>query len=289
MMSGMSRDLARVRVEYAERIRALAGVRSEALVRAFATLPREDFVGPGPWQILRADAVGRGYEATPDADPRLIYDNVLVALDPARQLNNGEPASLARWLDSLELTPGERFLHVGCGVGYYTAIAAFALRPGGSAVGLEIDPDLAARARANLEATDANARIATDAAEIANETFDAIFVNAGATRPEASWLDALRPDGRLLLPLTVDTDRPTLGIGMMLLVRRAADGWPARFTSPVGVFHCAGARSSGENDALLDALRGGGHEAVRRLRRDDHAAGADCWLHGAGFCLSRRS
>jgi protein-L-isoaspartate(D-aspartate) O-methyltransferase len=117
------------------------------------------------------------------------------------------------------------------------------------------------------------------------ESFDAIFVNTGATRPAAVWLDALRPGGRLLLPLTIDMGR--LGIGWMLLGRREPGDWPAHFTSPVGVFPCAGARTPAENDALRDAFERGGHERVRSLRRDDHAADADCWLHGAGFCLSR--
>jgi protein-L-isoaspartate O-methyltransferase len=31
----------------------MVGLQSEALVRAFASVPREDFVGPGPWKLLR--------------------------------------------------------------------------------------------------------------------------------------------------------------------------------------------------------------------------------------------
>jgi len=95
--------LAQIRREYAQKVCALAGVRSGALADAFAAVAREEFVGPGPWQILRLPEVTR-YETTPDADPRRIYDNVLVALDASRNLNNGEPAALARWLDAL----GER-------------------------------------------------------------------------------------------------------------------------------------------------------------------------------------
>ena len=113
---------------------------------------REDFLGPGPWQILRLSELGRGYEQTPDDDPRHLYDNVLVALDAGRNLNNGEPAALLRWLDELALAPGERVLHVGCGVGYYTAIAAAAV-PAGSVVGVELDPRLAELARRNLART----------------------------------------------------------------------------------------------------------------------------------------
>ncbi len=43
------------------------GLRSETLVRAFASVPREDFVGPGPWKVLRPPDVWR-YEVTPDAE-----------------------------------------------------------------------------------------------------------------------------------------------------------------------------------------------------------------------------
>ena len=105
------------RREFAEKSRGLAVLRSDRLVRALASVPRQEFVGPGPWQILRPSEFGRGCVATPDADARRLYDNVLIALDASRQLNSGEPAALARWLDSLALAPGDRFLHVGCGVG----------------------------------------------------------------------------------------------------------------------------------------------------------------------------
>jgi protein-L-isoaspartate(D-aspartate) O-methyltransferase len=50
----------------------------------------------------------------------------------------------------MSTAPGDRFLHIGCGVGYYTAIAARAVLPGGSVVGVEIDPQLAERAKLNL-------------------------------------------------------------------------------------------------------------------------------------------
>src|SRR5262249_14723421 len=130
--------LSLARAAYAEKIRGLASLRSPALFRALSRVPREEFLGPAPWRVLTLADLGSGYRET--SDPAELYDNVLVGLDPGRRLNNGEPAGLLRWLDSLELRPGERFLHVGCGVGYYTAIAAEALRPGGRALGVELDP-----------------------------------------------------------------------------------------------------------------------------------------------------
>jgi protein-L-isoaspartate(D-aspartate) O-methyltransferase len=104
-----------------------------------------------------------------------------------------------------------------------------------------------------------------------------------------NWLDSLGNEGQLLLPLTVDVPMPNVGLGNMLLIVRRAESYAARFVSPVGVFHCAGARTSGGNDLLKAAYQGGGHEEVRSLRRGDHSPNAQCGVHGRGFCLSRLS
>ena len=83
---------------YAEELRAVAELRSEALVQAFATVRREAFLGPGPWKILSLKH-GMGppeYRPTPDANPEHLYHNVAVAIDAARMLNNRQPSALAR-------------------------------------------------------------------------------------------------------------------------------------------------------------------------------------------------
>src|SRR5262249_4352034 len=118
-----STHLERTRSGFPERLRRGGGVRSPALAGALGPGAPEDFVGPGPWKILVPPNLWT-YRDTPDGDPRHVCDNVLVALDASRRLNNGEPAALARWLDTLDLAPGDRVLHLGCGVGYYTAIVA---------------------------------------------------------------------------------------------------------------------------------------------------------------------
>jgi len=272
---------------FAEKIRTIAALRSDGLVRALASVPREEFVGPGPWQIVPPSEFGRGYTTTPNADPRHLYDNVLVALDPSRHLNNGEPAALARWLDSLALRAGDRLLHIGCGVGYYTAIAAEAVGPGGNVVGVELDRGLAARARENLRRWQNVTIVSGDGGQRQAGAFDAIFVNAGATEPISWWLEALDVGGRLLLPLTVDYPMESHGAGHMLLIGRHAAGYSARFVSPVGIYHCAGARTAEGNDLLKRAYLKGGHNCVRELRRQEHPHDAQCWLHAPGFCLSR--
>lgn|SRR5262245_39224410 len=279
-------SLDEARRDFAEKIRATAGLRSEALVRAFASVPREAFVGPGPWKLLRPPYIS-SYDVTPDADARHLYESVLVALDASRGLNNGEPTSLARWLDSLDLTAGDRVLHIGCGVGYYTAIVAEAVTPGGRVLGVEVDPELAERAARHLIPWPSATVVCADGCEFADEPFDVIFVNAGATEVLPKWLSSLRDAGRLLLPLTVDVPMPNVGLGHMLLVVRRAEVYAARFVSAVGIFHCTGARTTEGNDLLKAAYQSGGHEDVRSLRCEAHSLGPQCWLHARRFCLSR--
>jgi protein-L-isoaspartate(D-aspartate) O-methyltransferase len=275
-----------VRRGFAQRIARLSGVTSPALLRAFATVPREAFVGPGPWRIMSSRSPPFSYDTTPDEDPAHLYDNVLVALDETRRLNNGEPAALMQWLTHLDLHPGARFLHVGCGVGYYTAIAAVAVSPGGRTVAVEVDAFLGSRARDNLARFADVEVIIGDGTDRRSALFDAVFVNAGATEPLAAWLDCLAEGGRLLVPLTASLPVAHVGFGQMLLVTSLAGRYDAAFVSPVGIFHCESARTREGDDLLREAYARGGYERVTTLRRDDHAASAQCWLHARGWCLS---
>src|SRR5689334_4569317 len=95
---------------FAEEIEAVARLRSAVLVDALAAVPRDVFLGPGPWTVLaETDFTGAGpakMRDTPDADPARVYHNIAVAIDASRQLFNGQPATLAPWIDALELRPG---------------------------------------------------------------------------------------------------------------------------------------------------------------------------------------
>jgi protein-L-isoaspartate(D-aspartate) O-methyltransferase len=183
-----------------------------------------------------------------------------------------------------------RFLHIGCGVGYYTAIVAHAASSDGVVLALEADPGLAGRARQNL-ATYGNVTVrCATGANPADGCFDAIFVNAGATEILPSWLDQLCDRGRLLVPLTTarhGVGNGQIGLGQVLRVEQRGESYDAGFISPVGVFHCIGARTEQGEEKLRAAFQRGELRAVRSLRRDGHDEGPSCWLHGASFCLSR--
>jgi protein-L-isoaspartate(D-aspartate) O-methyltransferase len=280
--------LDQIRRFYAEEIRAVANVQTAALFEAFATVPREHYLGPGPWQLgsipLMPGPTG-GYRPTDDADPRHIYHNVTVGIDPSRMLNNGQPSALAAWLDALSLRKGDRVVHVGCGTGYYSAILAETVGPGGHVLAIETDADIAARAKQNL-AHYAHVEVQhADGATLALPEFDAAMINAGATRLQRTWLDGLAPGGRLHVPLTVGFEPPGPVGGFMLLVTRDEASYRARFTSAVAIYPCQGARDPESQARLMGALKGGGVLKVTRLRRDAHDPGEACILHEADYCL----
>jgi protein-L-isoaspartate(D-aspartate) O-methyltransferase len=287
-------DLSALRRFYASEIAVVAGLRTPRLEEAFAAVPREQFLGPGPWDLAGMDPRRPGsviYRRTPDDDPRHLYHNVAVAIDTARELNNGHPSSLAAWLDALAPAPGETFVHVGCGVGYYTAIAAHVVGPGGRVVAFDVDEGLATRARANLRG---EAHVRVIAGDGASHGFpdgcDAILVNAGFTHVLPHWIGALSPGGRLLVPITAGLPGSPIGTGGMLLVTRRRDGpgWRARLVSAVAIFSSPSGRDEAVSPAIRQALGTGAWLRVESLRVDTHEKADDCCIHFDGACLSSR-
>lgn len=270
---------------YAEKIAAAAGLTTPGLKDAFAAVPREAFLPPGPWLVV---GEGQQPQQTPDADPRHVYENVSVAIDPARQLFNGAPAFLARMIDRLAPGPGSRLLHIGAGLGYYSAVMAHLVGPGGRVVATEIDEALAAAARSNLAAMPWVTVERGDGTAVSG-SYHAILVNTGVTHPLDAWLDALAPRGRLLLPLTVGLPgMGSLGKGVIVVVGRTADGagFGAEVLSFVAIYSAIGLRDQGIEASLGQALRRTSFPNLTQLRRDKHEQTPACWLHGDGFCLS---
>lgn len=275
-------DIDTARTAFANELRYAAHVQSDRVIAAFATVPREKFLGPPPWQVFDHTD---GYWQVPTDDPTAACHNVLFAIDAARELNNGHPEFWARLLDKLDIRAGDKVFHVGAGLGYYTAILAELAGADGAVIAAEIDPALAERARANLASRDNIQVVAADGALFDPGPVDVIVVNAGATHPLPAWLAALLPGGRMLLPLTAEG-----GLGTVFRIERLAtpNVFAAAAISGVRIYPCSGARSAPAARLLARALADGGQQFVRSLRLDPHARESTCWLHGDGHCLSTR-
>jgi protein-L-isoaspartate(D-aspartate) O-methyltransferase len=276
---------------FADEIRFTANIHSSELVEAFARVRREEFLGPGPWEIASADARALSVLAagpmsyTQVADPRDLYHNVMVVLDKAADINNGQPSALARWIEAMDLKPGDRAYHLGCGVGYYTAIMAEMVAGDGSVVGIELRADLAGRAQENLSGYPTVTVHAGDGASFDPGGSDAMLINAGVTHPNLLWLERLNDGGRLVFPLTMAI-RPTLGVGFMTRIVRHGSGFSAEIVTPLAIYSCTGARDAQREPLLKAAIASGSLTKMQSVRRDVHERNDACVVHGTDVCLS---
>lgn len=284
-------ELAIVRRAYALQITAAAQTANPRLADAFASVRREDFLGAGPWPIL---PFGGDYLDSPSADPVYLYSDDLVGIDTRRRLNNGRPSFHARLLSAAAPASGEHVVHIGAGVGYYSAVMARMVAPGGRVTAVEVDAALARRAAANLAGEPGVTVMTGDGATAAFDDADVIYANAGTARPADAWLDRLKEGGRLVLLLTTDNNfqadsaEPSLiqRRGAVFLVTRRGDGFAARWISAVAVFPSPSLRDPASEQALARAFSAGGWERVTRLHRGTALSPERCWLQAPGWCLA---
>ena len=276
-------SLSKTRRFYAEELGVAAPVRRNLkILNAFASVPRERFLGPGPW-LIRAMKSYR----TPDKNPRWLYHNVLISLDARKGINNGSPSLWAYLFDQLDLKPGERVLQVGAGTGYYTAIIAALVGRRGRVYAIESEKLLAARAHASLTAWPQVKVVCGDASTFDAGEVDVVVAFAGGTHPAPLWLERLAPQGRLLMPLVMD-DRG----GFMLKAVRHRGGFEAKAVSHCWFVLAKGFRTKSEARDLkkaltplkgkLPALRG---LHVGRIQRSERR---QAFFIGRDFWLSRR-
>jgi len=250
-MEGQRASLDEIRSFYARLMAAASRSRDPRLERIFELVPREAFLPPGPWKTM----VAENYIETPSADPAYLYQNILVALDADKGINNGEPFLHAAWIGAVAPQPGEIVTHIGAGTGYYSAILSMLVLPGGRVNAFELQDELAAAARRNLEPFENVSVIAGDAVTQALPASDVIYVNAGVLAPPVQWLQALRLGGRMIFPW-----RPSKAVGIAALATRTASGFELKLLMPSWFIPCVGASEAppgyhGVGDAAVDQTR----------------------------------
>lgn len=271
----MEAAIEQARSRFAEAITGVEG--DPAVRRAFARVRREAFLGPPPWLRLTDD----GYEQVESANLAAVYEDIVIALLPDKRLNNGQPRLHARCLTSAGVKPGERIVHIGCGTGYYTAILAELTGCGGSVTALDIEPELAAAAARNLSAWGHVSVACGNAVEHAVPPADLIYVSAGCTRPVERWVDALRPGGRLLFPLT-----PGWDTGGFLRVEKLYGGLAAKFICRCSFIPCIGASDDERANDLRKWFEGDAWRNVTSLHFGTNAVPSAVCFQGDGWGLS---
>lgn len=270
---------------FAEDLRVSSPVmHNPAVIEAFAKVPREQYLGDGPWRIHSRLQLGKVH-TSPSADLHEIYHDVLISLDEKRGINSGLPSLWAFVFDHLNITRGQTILQVGAGVGYFTAILAELTGSDGRVIAYEIDEELARRARNNLARYAHVEVVSGDATQAADlPSLDVVVAFAGVTHVPEPWLSRLSDGGRMALPFTGEDQW-----GFMMLLERGGDTFPVKPLVPCGFYHCGGARRSDEERALTTVLKA----AQGRItdlgqyhpgRPEDHADNA--WLVTDAYWIS---
>jgi protein-L-isoaspartate(D-aspartate) O-methyltransferase len=279
-------ELAVVRRAYAKQIMFASTADDPRLEAALASLPREAFLRSGPWPIPQLHS---GYHVTPDDDPVYLYQDEPVGIATEKGLNNGTPSFLVFLISLGRLREGERAVHIGTGLGYYTAIIARMVGDSGKVTAIEHEHELAVQAASNLSTFPQVRVLHGNGFAMPIEPSDAIYVNAGAAQPAPSWLDALNDGGRLILPLTVGyitDDGHSMTKGAVFLIERKRDDYYARWKTDTLIYPCIGARDEQSEAALVSAFKAGGWDKVTRLYRTDEISDERCWVRGAGWSLA---
>lgn len=206
------------------------------LHEAFLSVPREHFVPDQVWwPALREDGLYSLIDRTerPKAWLKSIYqpgtalitqidDGQVQPTGPAHGSFSSSISSsgvVVELLRHLDPEPTDRILEIGTGTGYTTALLAF--RAGAeNVVTIEIDPQLAARARTRLAELSIQPLVITGDGELghtAGGPYDRIVATASVRHIPPAWIHQLKPGGILLAPL----DSP---LGCDLLLRLEADG-----------------------------------------------------------------
>ncbi|MCP2335259.1 methyltransferase domain-containing protein [Actinomadura rupiterrae] len=116
--------------------------------------------------------------------------------------SSSAPELMAEMIEALELEPGMRVLEIGTGTGYNAALLAYLLGSE-NVVSVEIDAEVADRARGALQRTGYRVKVITGDGEqgyAADAPYDRVIATAAAHTVPYAWVEQTRPGGVILVP-----------------------------------------------------------------------------------------
>lgn len=187
------------------------GIRPDVL-DAFRAEPRHVYV---PRFVRRVETAPQTWETRvftcdhPDWTREVYTDRLLVTAtmfgDDGPPLSSSTvPSLMAAMLDALAVEPGMSVLEIGAGTGYNAGILA-RLAGDDNVTTVDIEPDVTTTARRALTAAGHPhvTVVHTDGSRppAAPRSLDRLIATCGVDRVPRTWLAAVRPGGRLVLPL----------------------------------------------------------------------------------------
>lgn len=178
---------------------------TDAIRAAFADHARHRFIPNVLWPDLQ------GLPLIRSQDPKRWASYVYTDDSVVTQANDGgsgrvntptssssAPQLMADMIASARVEPGMRVLEIGTGTGWNAAILAALVGPTGHVTTLEIDQQVADRARSRLEGT--GVQVIAGAQVPDAGTYDALIATCAVTRIPDQWLEATSSQAMIVVP-----------------------------------------------------------------------------------------
>jgi protein-L-isoaspartate(D-aspartate) O-methyltransferase len=231
-------DVAGLQHRLLAEVRGRAGSVTDQVGRAMLAVPRHLFVPEVPVETAYRD---EAIVTKRDGDGLPIS-------------SSSQPTIMAVMLDQLRAAPGHRVLEIGAGTGYNAALLAHLVGPSGVVVSVDIDPQVAERARTGLAAagySDVTVVCADGMhGHAAAAPYDRIIATVGVWDLAPAWLDQLAPGGRVVVPLDLRGAQVSVAF-------EPEDGhWVSRSVVPCGFMRLRGELAGPQRVRVLDRETG---------------------------------
>jgi protein-L-isoaspartate(D-aspartate) O-methyltransferase len=192
---------------------ALVGDRlTESWRAAFTATPRELFIPDRALWVRGADVkIPIDRDADPETWMRAVYSNdvIITQIDDGAIDGEGDstssasmPSVMLTMLTALDAHPGQRVLEIGTGTGYNAALLAHRVGAD-NVVSIEIDPEVAERARVNLASLGCRVKVITGdgaAGYPPGGRYDRIIATCSVQILPWAWVAQTHPGGVIVTP-----------------------------------------------------------------------------------------